>query len=384
MKIENKILKAIQKITKKRNLPLHEPVFFGNEKKYLNDCVDSTFVSSKGDYVKKFEKLLVKYTNVKNVILVNSGTSALHIALHAMNIKVEDEVILPSMTFVATANAIKYCNATPHFVDSEEGTLGMDPIALERWLKKIVIKKGNYSFNKYTNKRISAIVPMHTFGHPCKINELIKIAREYNLKLIEDAAESLGSFYNGKHVGGFGNIGILSFNGNKTITTGAGGAILTNNTKQANQIRHIISTAKLKHPYEYIHDNVGYNYRMPNLNASIGLAQLENINKIIKNKRNLYFLYKELFSNIDEIDLFKEPPNCKSNYWLQTIILKKQNKKLRNNILIHTNQKQIMTRPVWKLLHKLKPFKDCPKSPLPKAMSLENRIINIPSSYGLT
>ncbi len=225
---------------------------------------------------------------------------------------------------------------------------------------------------------------MHTFGHPCKINELIKIAREYNLKLIEDAAESLGSFYNGKHVGGFGNIGILSFNGNKTITTGAGGAILTNNTKQANQIRHIISTAKLKHPYEYIHDNVGYNYRMPNLNASIGLAQLENINKIIKNKRNLYFLYKELFSNIDEIDLFKEPPNCKSNYWLQTIILKKQNKKLRNNILIHTNQKQIMTRPVWKLLHKLKPFKDCPKSPLPKAMSLENRIINIPSSYGLT
>jgi len=384
MKIENKILKAIQKITKKRNLPLHEPVFFGNEKKYLNDCVDSTFVSSKGDYVKKFEKLLEKYTNVKNVILVNSGTSALHIALHAMNIKVEDEVILPSMTFVATANAIKYCNATPHFVDSEEGTLGMDPIALERWLKKIVIKKGNYSFNKYTNKRISAIVPMHTFGHPCKINELIKIAREYNLKLIEDAAESLGSFYNGKHVGGFGNIGILSFNGNKTITTGAGGAILTNNTKQANQIRHIISTAKLKHPYEYIHDNVGYNYRMPNLNASIGLAQLENINKIIKNKRNLYFLYKELFSNIDEIDLFKEPPNCKSNYWLQTIILKKQNKKLRNNILIHTNQKQIMTRPVWKLLHKLKPFKDCPKSPLPKAMSLENRIINIPSSYGLT
>ena len=384
MKIENKILKAIQKITKKRNLPLHEPVFFGNEKKYLNDCVDSTFVSSKGDYVKKFEKLLEKYTNVKNVILVNSGTSALHIALHAMNIKVEDEVILPSMTFVATANAIKYCNATPHFVDSEEGTLGMDPIALERWLKKIVIKKGNYSFNKYTNKRISAIVPMHTFGHPCKINELIKIAREYNLKLIEDAAESLGSFYNGKHVGGFGNIGILSFNGNKTITTGAGGAILTNNTKQANQIRHIISTAKLKHPYEYIHDNVGYNYRMPNLNASIGLAQLENINKIIKNKRNLYFLYKELFSNIDEIDLFKEPANCKSNYWLQTIILKKQNKKLRNNILIHTNQKQIMTRPVWKLLHKLKPFKDCPKSPLPKAMSLENRIINIPSSYGLT
>lgn len=384
MKIENKILKAIQKITKKRNLPLHEPVFFGNEKKYLNDCVDSTFVSSKGDYVKKFEKLLEKYTNVKNVILVNSGTSALHIALHAMNIKVEDEVILPSMTFVATANAIKYCNATPHFVDSEEGTLGMDPITLERWLKKIVIKKGNYSFNKYTNKRISAIVPMHTFGHPCKINELIKIAREYNLKLIEDAAESLGSFYNGKHVGGFGNIGILSFNGNKTITTGAGGAILTNNTKQANQIRHIISTAKLKHPYEYIHDNVGYNYRMPNLNASIGLAQLENINKIIKNKRNLYFLYKELFSNIDEIDLFKEPPNCKSNYWLQTIILKKQNKKLRNNILIHTNQKQIMTRPVWKLLHKLKPFKDCPKSPLPKAMSLENRIINIPSSYGLT
>ena len=287
------------------------------------------------------------------------------------------------MTFVATANAVKYCNANPHFVDSEEESLGIDPIALNNWLNKIVMKKGKYSFNKMTNNRISAIVPMHTFGHPCKMDELKKISKKFNMKIIEDSAEALGSFYKGKHAGTIGDIGTLSFNGNKTITTGAGGAIITNNDRVALQARHIISTAKQNHAYEYIHDKIGYNYRMPNLNASIGLAQFENINKIINSKRKLFQKYNKLFSNIDEIDLFKEPRYCKSNYWLQTIILRKQNMKLRNDILKLTNKKNIMTRPVWKLLHKLQPFKNCQRSPLPKALSLEKRIINIPSSYGI-
>ncbi len=383
MQLEYKILKAIQKVSNKQKLQLHEPFFFGKEKKYLKHCIDTTFVSSKGKYVKKFEAALSKYINAKNIILLNSGTSALHIALLLMGVKSGDEVILPSMTFVATANAVKYCNANPHFVDSEEESLGIDPFALNNWLNKIVIKKGNFSYNKTTNKRISAIVPMHTFGHPCKMDELKKISKKFNMRIIEDSAEALGSFYKGKHAGTIGDIGTLSFNGNKTITTGAGGAIITNNDRVAFQVRHIISTAKQNHPYEYIHDKIGYNYRMPNLNASIGLAQFENINKIINSKRKLYQKYNKLFSNIDEIDLFKEPRYCKSNYWLQTIILRKQNMKLRDDILQLTNKKNIMTRPVWKLLHKLKPFKNCPKSPLPKALSLEKRIINIPSSYGI-
>lgn len=383
MQLEYKILKAIQKVTKKQKIHLHEPFFFGKEKKYLKHCIETTFVSSKGKYVKKFETALSKYINAKNIILLNSGTSALHIALLLMGVKSGDEVILPSMTFVATANAVKYCNANPHFVDSEEESLGIDPIALNNWLNKIVMKKGKYSFNKMTNNRISAIVPMHTFGHPCKMDELKKISKKFNMKIIEDSAEALGSFYKGKHAGTIGDIGTLSFNGNKTITTGAGGAIITNNDRVALQVRHIISTAKQNHAYEYIHDKIGYNYRMPNLNASIGLAQFENINKIINSKRKLFQKYNKLFSNIDEIDLFKEPRYCKSNYWLQTIILRKQNMKLRNDILKLTNKKNIMTRPVWKLLHKLQPFKNCQRSPLPKALSLEKRIINIPSSYGI-
>ena len=383
MKLEYKILKAIQNVTNKQKLNLHEPFFFGKEKKYLKHCIETTFVSSKGKYVKKFEAALSKYINAKNIILLNSGTSALHIALLLMGVKSGDEVILPSMTFVATANAVKYCNANPHFVDSEEESLGIDPIALNNWLNKIVKKKGKYSFNKMTNNRISAIVPMHTFGHPCKMDELKKISKKFNMRIIEDSAEALGSFYKGKHAGTIGDIGTLSFNGNKTITTGAGGAIITNNDRVALQVRHIISTAKQNHAYEYIHDKIGYNYRMPNLNASIGLAQFENINKIINSKRKLFQKYNKLFSNIDEIDLFKEPRYCKSNYWLQTIILRKQNMKLRNDILKLTNKKNIMTRPVWKLLHKLQPFKNCQRSPLPKALSLEKRIINIPSSYGI-
>ena len=383
MQLEYKILKAIQKVTNKQKIHLHEPFFFGKEKKYLKHCIETTFVSSKGKYVKKFETALSKYINAKNIILLNSGTSALHIALLLMGVKSGDEVILPSMTFVATANAVKYCNANPHFVDSEEESLGIDPIALKNWLNKIVMKKGKYSFNKMTNNRISAIVPMHTFGHPCKMDELKKISKKFNMKIIEDSAEALGSFYKGKHAGTIGDIGTLSFNGNKTITTGAGGAIITNNDRVALQARHIISTAKQNHAYEYIHDKIGYNYRMPNLNASIGLAQFENINKIINSKRKLFQKYNKLFSNIDEIDLFKEPRYCKSNYWLQTIILRKQNMKLRNDILKLTNKKNIMTRPVWKLLHKLQPFKNCQRSPLPKALSLEKRIINIPSSYGI-
>ena len=384
MELSTKIFSILKNISKKRNTQLHEPSFFGNEKKYLNECINSTFVASNGKFNDRLEKKLKEYVNSKNVILVNSGTSALHISLIIMGVRPGDEVILPTMTFVATANSIKYCGAIPHFVDSENDTLGIDPFALKQWLKKIVIKKGKYSYNKLTNNKISSIIPMHTFGHPCKIEEIVSIASEYNLKIIEDSAESLGSFFKKKHTGTYGNIGIISFNGNKTITSGGGGAILTNNNAIANAARHLSTTAKIKHEWDFIHDKVGYNYRMANINAAIGLAQMENIDKIIKSKRRLFDVYERAFSNIDEIELFREPKNCKSNYWLQTIILKKKYSREKKNILKITNDNKIMTRPVWKLLHTLKPFKKCPKSPLVNSISLEKRIINIPSSYGLS
>ncbi len=384
MKLSKKILTILENKCKIKKAQLHKPSFFGNEKKYLNDCINSSFVASRGEYNERLEEVLSNYVDVNNVILLNSGTSALHISLILMGIRPGYEVILPAMTFVATANAIRYCNAIPHFVDCDELTLGIDPIALKKWLKKIVIKKGKYSYNKLTNNRIFSIMPMHTFGHPCNIDELIKISLEYNLKIIEDSAESLGSFYKKKHTGTIGNIGVLSFNGNKTITTGAGGAILINDKKIADKARHISSTAKVIHKWDFIHDKVGYNYRMSNLNAALGLAQMENIEKILKSKRKLFSLYDKAFQSIKEIEIFKEPINCKSNYWLQTLILKKEFEKEKENILELTNKKEIMTRPVWKLLHKLKPFKSFPKAPLPVSISLEKRIINIPSSYGIS
>ncbi len=382
--LKNIICEALSKSLKGKSSALHEPSFDIYELENLKECINSTFVSSSGKFIEKFEEKLRKYTRAKYVIPVVNGTSALHISLVAKEISQEDEVLLPAMTFVATANAVSYCGAIPHFVDSREEDLGIDTIKLREYLESTTKISGNKCINKKTGRRIKAIIPMHTFGHPSDLKNLIKIAKDFNLFIIEDAAEGLGSFYKEKHVGTIGAVGVLSFNGNKIITTGGGGAILTNNKKLAQKIKHISSTAKVNHKWEYIHDDVGYNYRMPNINAALGLAQLEKIDTLLKSKRALFKIYKENFKGIDEITLFEEPKNCKSNYWLQTLILDKNYNNDLEEILKHTNNKGFITRPVWNLLNELKPFKNCPTSNLENSISLRQRIINIPSSSFLS
>ena len=364
-------------------IPLHSPLFDHQELDYLNKCIASTYVSSVGEYVDKFEKDLASFIGSKYAIAVSNGTSALHASLIILGVKQNDEVFLPSLTFVATANAVSYCGASPHFIDIDENTLGICPKILEKTiLEKCVFQKGKV-FNKITGRRISAILPVHTFGHPCQIDEIVKIAKKYNLPVLEDAAEALGSYYKKKHVGNFGDVAAFSFNGNKIITTGGGGMIVTNNLKFANRLKHITTTAKISHKWEYKHDEIGYNYRMPNLNAALGCAQINKLTSFISSKRKLFENYKKIFSGINEIELFKEPKNCKSNYWLQTMILKDKNYIFKNDILEILNQNKFMARPAWTLLHKLKPYINSQKSSMLISENLERRIINIPSSAGL-
>ena len=379
-KLSNQIIDAIREVTGKNYLPLHEPKFDELEKENLNNCIDTTYVSSVGEYVNHFEENIAEFTGSKYAIAVVNGTSALHLALKLIGVDINHEVICPSLTFIGTVNAISYLGAKPHFVDCDEKTLGIDPVALINWLEEISIKKGNKTFNKKTGRIISAIVPMHTYGHPAKIDQILEISREYNLKLVEDAAESLGSFYKKKHTGTFGEIGILSFNGNKIITTGGGGALLTNNEGLAKSAKHFSSTAKVPHEWRYIHNEIGFNYRLPNINAALGCAQLKKIDKFLDAKRKLFLKYKEVFQSIDGVNLFSEPENSKSNYWLQTIILENGFENQLEDILKNTNKKNIMTRPAWNLIHQLDMYADSPKSPLPVSESLSKRIINIPSS----
>jgi len=379
-KLSNQIIDAIREVAGKNYLPLHQPIFDDLEKENLKNCIDTTYVSTVGQYVNDFERNIAEFTGAKYAIAVVNGTSALHLALKLIGVDINHEVICPSLTFIGTVNAISYLGAKPHFVDCDEKTLGIDPIALSNWLEEISIKKGNKTINKKTGRIISAIVPMHTYGHPAKIDQILEISKEYNLKLVEDAAESLGSFYNKKHTGTFGDIGILSFNGNKIITTGGGGALLTNDEFLAKSAKHISSTAKVPHEWRYIHNDIGFNYRLPNINAALGCAQLEKIDKFLDSKRKLFFKYKEAFDSIDGIRLFNEPENSDSNYWLQTIILENGFENELENILKNTNKKNIMTRPAWNLIHQLDMYLDAPKSPLPVSESLSKRIINIPSS----
>ena len=379
-KLSLEISEAIKSVVNDSNLYLHEPIFDELEKNNLNDCIDSSFVSSVGQYVDKFEKMIAEFTNSKKAIALVNGTSALHLALKVLGINANDEVICPSLTFVATANAISYLNAKPHFVDINEKTLGIDPLALEKWLDQITIEKDGKSINKNTGRRIKAIIPMHTFGHPVEIDSIVEIANRFNLSVIEDAAESLGSFYRKKHTGTFGKVGILSFNGNKIITTGGGGALLTNDNKIAAYAKHLSTTAKVKHDWRFIHDQIGFNYRLPNLNAALGCAQMKKLPFFIESKRNLFIKYFEAFRNIKVVTLITEPTNPKSNYWLQTLVLEEGYEEELEEILEHTNTSGIMTRPAWELLHNLEIYKDCQKSPLPISESLSKRIINIPSS----
>ena len=376
----NDVANAIIKVIGKDKAGLHEPSFNGNEVKYLSECISSTYVSSVGKFVDKFEEDLAEYTGAKHAIAMVNGTSALHIALKLGDVKDNGEVLVPALTFVATANAVSYCNAIPHFVESEIETLGIDATKLYNYLSINTKQENGKCINISTGRIIKAIVPMHTFGHPSNIDNLLSLAQEFNINVIEDAAESLGSYYKEIHTGTFGLMGTISFNGNKTITTGGGGAIITNNSRLALHAKHLITTAKVPHAWSFNHDEIGYNYRMPNINAALGCAQLEQLDDKIKAKRAMFHSYKDAFSNIRGIKLISEPKNCKSNYWLQTLIIDADKLEYRDLILEATNERGLMTRPAWTLMHELKPFKDFPRMNLDVAKSLSLRLINIPSS----
>ena len=358
-------------------IPLHEPRFLGNEKKYLNECIDSTFVSSVGKFVDEFESKIADYSGAKYAVATSNGTSALHISLLISGVENGDEVITQPITFVATCNAISYCNAVPIFVDVDKETMGMSPQALQDFLVANTKVKNQQCVNITTGNIIKACVPMHTFGHPCRIDEIQKICKEYHITLVEDSAESLGSLYNDQHTGVFGELGIISFNGNKIITSGGGGCILTNNEDLAIKAKHITTTAKEPHKWEYIHDMIGYNYRMPNLNAALIVAQLEQLEGFLKSKRSLAIMYKEFFKN-NGIHFVTEPENAKSNYWLNSIILKNRNQ--RNSFLDEMNSQGIMTRPIWALMNKLPMFENAQCGDLTNAEWLEDCVVNIPSS----
>ena len=359
------------------SVPLHAPRFTGNEKKYVIDAIDSTFVSSAGKYVDKFERELAAYMGVKRAVVTVNGTAALQVALRLAGVKAGDEVITQPLSFVATANAIAYNNASPVFLDVERETLGLDPAALEDFLKTNGRAESGVCYDTVTGRRIAACVPMHTFGHPCRIDAIADICEQYNIALIEDAAESLGSTYKDRHTGTFGLFGIYSFNGNKTVTCGGGGAIVTNNEDLAKKAKHITTTAKTPHPYEYVHDMIGYNYRLPNLNAALACAQLEQLNFFIDNKRKLAECYQDFFESLD-IPFIHEPEHARSNYWLNAIIL--PDRKARDEFLKATNKAGVMTRPIWRLLNKLEMYKDCRTDALTNAQWLEDRLVNIPSS----
>lgn len=376
--------------TLKRCLPgqrdvvgLHEPCFDGNEWAYVKDCLDSGWVSSVGKYVDIFEEMLAKYTGVKKAIAVVNGTAALHICLVLAGVEQEDEVLVPALTFVATANAVSYCGAVPHFIDSEERTLGMDPYKLGDYLQSVTQIKSGECLNKYTGRRIKAVVPMHTFGHPVDLDPLVEVCNRFGLTLIEDAAESLGSFYKGRHTGNWGLLSTLSFNGNKTITTGGGGAILTNDEKLGKMAKHITTTAKVPHRWEYFHDQVGFNYRLPNINAALGCAQMEHLPDFIEKKRALAELYQKAFSGIRGVQFFVEPEFAQSNYWLNVLLLDEEYADQRDELIAATNHVGIVTRPAWTLMNKLPMFQKCPKMNLKTVESLESRVINIPSSVFL-
>lgn len=382
--LADNVLAAIQSVVGFDPVSLHEPSFDGKELEYLKECIDSTYVSSVGKYVDKFENELATFTGAKFAISVVNGTAALHIALKLAGVQSGDEVLLPALTFVATANAITYCGAIPHFADSEDSTLGIDVPKLREYLLKTTSQESGKCINKITGRVIRAIIPMHTFGHPSDIDGLQSISNDFNIALVEDAAESLGSFYGGQHTGTFGLLGALSFNGNKTITTGGGGAILTNNEVLARQAKHITTTAKLPHAWEFRHDEIGYNYRMPNINAALGCAQLEQLPSKLKAKRELFLRYQSAFKGLKGVQLFSEPMNCQSNYWLQTLLLNEIESKYRDDLLSAANNSGIMMRPIWVSMNELKPFKDSPSMELTNAKLLSQRIVNIPSSPSLT
>ena len=381
--LAEQVVHTLRKVLGNAPAALHEPRFVGNEWAYLKDCLDSTFVSSVGKYVDRFETELAAYTGARHAVAVVNGTAALHVALLLAKVRPGDEVLVPALTFAATANAVTYCSAVPHFVDSDVSTLGIDVERLRGHLAVIGERRDGSCINKLSGRPIRALVPMHTFGHPGDLDGLLSVARDYGIALIEDAAESLGSTYHGRHTGTFGLAGVLSFNGNKTITTGGGGALLTDNAELAKRAKHLTTTAKLPHRWEYRHDEVGFNYRMPNLNAALGCAQIEQLDCFLASKRTLHAAYARAFAAVDGVALLEEPAGTRSNYWLQALLLSPDLVSQRDEILSATNDAGLMTRPAWILMHELAQFSNCPRMDLNVAAGLAARLINIPSSADL-
>lgn len=373
------IISFIQSIYKTNEfIPLHAPAFNGNEKNYVLETIESTFVSSVGKFVDKFEEVIKEYTGAKFAIATVNGTAALHMSLILAGVKKDDLVITQALSFIATCNAISYLNAEPVFIDIDKETLGMSPEAFEEFLKKNTYQKDGFCYHTTSKRRISACVPMHTFGHPAKIELIAKICSEYNIVLVEDAAESIGSFYNGIHTGNFGKLAAFSFNGNKTVTCGGGGVIITNDEQLGKLGKHLTTQAKVPHKWDFVHDHIGYNYRLPNLNAALACAQLEQIETFIADKREIASLYKDFFEE-SQYKFVTEPNAARSNYWLNAILA--ENIEHRNETLENLNSAKVMSRPAWALMHKLEMFKDCFRDTLENSLWVEERLINIPSSY---
>lgn len=361
--------------------PLSVPKFIGNEKKYLDDCIDTTFVSSVGKYVDRFEEEMAKYVGAKKAVVCVSGTNALHMSLMLAGVERNDEVLTQALTFIATCNALSYIGAYPVFIDVDKSTMGLSPDALKSWLVKNSEIRNGQCYNRNSGRRIKACVPMHTFGCPVRIDEIASVCAEYHIELVEDAAESIGSRFKGQHTGTFGKVGAMSFNGNKTITTGGGGMMFFDDVELGNYAKHITTQAKIPHRWEFKHDHIGYNYRMPNINAALGCAQLENLDRYVADKRATAAAYAEFFSHVEGIEFFTEPENCYSNYWLNSVILKDRDAQLE--FLQETNDNGVMTRPIWELMNRLPMFENCENDGLRNSMWLADRVVNIPSSVRL-
>lgn len=377
-----RITNFVKDLFQEEKVPLAVPLFIGNEKKYLNECIDTTFVSSVGQFVDRFEKDVAEYTKCSHAVVTASGTTALHMSLILAGVERDDEVLTQALTFIATCNALSYIGAHPVFIDVDKDTMGLSPFAVREWCTKNCVIKEGHLYNKKTGRKVKAVVPMHTFGHPIHLDEMVEVCNEFHLQLVEDAAESIGSLYKGKHTGTFGTVGALSFNGNKTITTGGGGMMLFRDEKLAEFGKHLTTQAKVPHRWEFKHDHIGYNYRMPNINAALGCAQLEHIEDYVASKRNLANEYELFFNNVPEISFFTEPENCRSNYWLNVVLLK--DKVAQQNFLQYTNDNGVMTRPIWELMNRLPMFENCETDGLKNTQWFVDRVVNIPSSVRLT
>lgn len=380
MLLADTITDRIRSVTNLPKVALHEPAFAGNELAYVTECIQTGWVSSVGSYVDKFERDLASYTGAAHAVVVSNGTSGLQVALMLVGVGSGDEVLIPALSFVATANAVSHCGAVPHFVDSAYDTLGLDVAALAAHLDQVAELRDGVCFNRQSGRRIAAVVPMHTFGHPVDMPALVELARRYGLEVVEDAAESLGSWIGERHTGRFGRCAVLSFNGNKVITTGGGGAIITDDSALAARAKKLTTTAKVPHAWEFVHDEVAFNYRMPNLNAALGCAQLERLDTFLRAKRALTERYLAAFHDVPGVTLFTEPAGTRANYWLQTLVLAPDAASQRDAILAATNAGGQMTRPVWNLLNTLPMYTGCPSMATPVAADLAQRIINIPSS----